>query len=408
MLASGPQPVLHMPSESIVVVDDSPTLSKLIQLVLGEMGLQVIAANSAAAARDLLKTEHPRLVLLDDVIDDQPIDGLCEYIAALAPKPPGIVLLRSGRGPEDLSRLAGVVDSITKPFSPDALKALVSHIVGLSLQEGPSLPRRRLMLTPSPDFTPRKLTDEQTALSGTLAVFGAAEILGLLGEGHRTGVAMFAQQRTTIRVRFGKGRIDYARAEGVQEEFLLGRFLVDRAFISAAQLQTVAQQLRQSQGTKPRLGEMLIEKGLLTTRELTEGMRQQSLALVYELLRWDNGTFSFVQKAEPNNANEFTLGLVVDQLLMEGLRRIDEWRIIEREVNNFDEVFLREEERMAAMGPGKLLREEIAVAELLNGRNTVKDVIFQSHMGSFDVCRVLYRLLKSKLVRALISPSAPQ
>ena len=63
---------------------------------------------------------------------------------------------------------------------------------------------------------------------------------------------------------------------------------------------------------------------------------------------------------------------------------------------------------MAAMGPGRLLREEIAVAELLNGRNTVKDVIFQSHMGSFDVCRVLYRLLKSKLVRPRISPSAPQ
>ena len=397
-----------MPSESIVVVDDSPTLSKLIQLVLGEMGLQVIAANSAAAARDLLKIERPRLVLLDDVIDDQPIDGLCEYIAALAPNPPGIVLLRSGRGPEDLSKLAGVVDSITKPFSPDALKALVSHIVGLSLQEGPSLPRRRLMLTPAPDFTPSKLADLQTALSGTLAVFGAAEILGLLGEGHRTGVAMFTQQRTTVRVRFGKGRIDYARAEGVQEEFVLGRFLIDRAFISAEQLRTVAQQLRQLQGTKPRLGEMLIEKGLLTARELTEGMRQQSLALVYELLRWDNGSFSFVQKAEPANANEFTLGLVVDQLLMEGLRRIDEWRIIEREVNNFDEVFLREEERMAAMGPGRLLREEIAVAELLNGRNTVKDVIFQSHMGSFDVCRVLYRLLKSKLVRPRISPSAPQ
>ena len=159
VLASDPQYGLHMPSESIVVVDDSPTLSKLIQLVLGEMGLQVIAANSAAAARDLLKIERPRLVLLDDVIDDQPIDGLCEYIAALAPNPPGIVLLRSGRGPEDLSKLAGVVDSITKPFSPDALKALVSHIVGLSLQEGPSLPRRRLMLTPAPDFTPSKLTD---------------------------------------------------------------------------------------------------------------------------------------------------------------------------------------------------------------------------------------------------------
>ena len=396
-----------MPGETIVVIDDSPTLSKLIQLVLGEMGLQVIAANSAASARELLKTERPRLVLLDDVIDDLPIDTLCADIAALTPTAPGIVLLRSGHGPDDPAKLPGVIDSITKPFSPDALKAMVSHIVGMSLQEGPSLPRRRLVLTPAPDFTP-SLANEQAALSGTLTVFGAAEILGLLAEGQRTGVATFSQQRITVRVRFGKGRIDYARALGVAEEFLLGRFLIDRGFITKAELEAIAEHLRKLPSAKQRLGEILVAKGLISQRELTEGMRQQTLALVYELLRWDNGTFAFVAKAEAATANEATLGLVVDQLLMEGLRRIDEWRVIEREVNNFDEVYLREEERMAAMGPGRLLREEIAVAELLNGRNTVKDVIFQSHMGSFDVCRVLYRLLKSKLVRPRISPSAPQ
>lgn len=396
-----------MSGEPIVVIDDSPTLSKLVQLVLGEMGLQVIAASSDALARELLKVEKPRLVLLDDMLDDKPVDNLCAHIAALEPSPPGVVLLRSGHGPKDPSKLPGVVDSITKPFSPDALKALVSHIVGMSLQEGPSLPRRRLMLTPAPDFTPQK-SEEQPALTGTLGVFGAGEILGLLSEGQRTGVATFTQQRTTIRVHLRKGRIDFARADGVLEEFLLGRFLIERGFIASPELESVARQLRTGTASKPRLGEALMDKGLISARELTEGMRLQTCALIYELLRWDNGAFGFLPKTEAPAGSEASLGLVVDQLLMEGLRRIDEWRIIEREVNNFDEVFLREEERMAAMGPGKLLRDEIAVAELLNGRNTVKDVIFQSHMGSFDVCRVLYRLLKSKLIRPRISPSAPQ
>src|SRR5687767_1963026 len=130
-----------MPGESIVVIDDSPTLSKLVQLVLGEMGLQVIVASNDSGARDLFKTEKPRLVLLDDMLEDKPVDDLCAHIASLAPHAPGVVLLRSGHGPKDPSKLPGVVDSITKPFSPEALKALVSHIVGMSLQEGPSLPR---------------------------------------------------------------------------------------------------------------------------------------------------------------------------------------------------------------------------------------------------------------------------
>jgi hypothetical protein len=58
------------------------------------------------------------------------------------------------------------------------------------------------------------------------------------------------------------------------------------------------------------------------------------------------------------------------------------------------------------MGRGRLTREELAVLELVNGKNTVKEIVRQSRMGSFDVTKMLYRLLSAKLIRKRVHPVA--
>ena len=91
---------------------------------------------------------------------------------------------------------------------------------------------------------------------------------------------------------------------------------------------------------------------------------------------------------------------------MEGFRRVDEWHLIEREIDDFDQVFVRNDDTVKAMGPERLTREEQIVLELVNGKNSVKDIIRQSRMSSFDVSKMLYRLLSIKLVRKRVSAVA--
>jgi DNA-binding MarR family transcriptional regulator len=69
-------------------------------------------------------------------------------------------------------------------------------------------------------------------------------------------------------------------------------------------------------------------------------------------------------------------------------------------------VFVRNEEKLAAFGRGKLLRDEVAVLEFVNGKNSVRDIIALAKMGSFDVTKMLYRLLRNKLIRRRVSPLA--
>ena len=85
---------------------------------------------------------------------------------------------------------------------------------------------------------------------------------------------------------------------------------------------------------------------------------------------------------------------------------MDEWRLIEREIGDFDQVFVREEEQLLGLGRGRLAREEQAVLELVDGRRSVRDLLDRSALGAFDTTKMLYRLLKLRLIRRRLVPIA--
>src|SRR5688572_18139453 len=57
-----------MARERILVVDDSPTILKLVQLALTKADYQVTTAAGAEAARAAVRAERPALVLLDSLL----------------------------------------------------------------------------------------------------------------------------------------------------------------------------------------------------------------------------------------------------------------------------------------------------------------------------------------------------
>ena len=134
-------------------------------------------------------------------------------------------------------------------------------------------------------------------------------------------------------------------------------------------------------------------------------MAQQTTALVFEGLCWGQGQFSFCPGAEPSPAaREANLGLPIDGLIMQGLRRVDEWRVIGKEIDNFDMVFVRNEDKIISFDEHGFLREEAALLESVNGKNTVRDIVSLSKMGSYDVTQVLFRLLRCKFIRRRVAP----
>jgi hypothetical protein len=93
-------------------------------------------------------------------------------------------------------------------------------------------------------------------------------------------------------------------------------------------------------------------------------------------------------------------------MLLEGYRRVDEWRIIEREIASFDDVFVRNDDKISATPRGTFTREELAVLEQTDGRQTLRDIVRKLRMGSFDVSKMFFRLRRARLVRRRVPPTA--
>jgi DNA-binding response OmpR family regulator len=399
-----------MPGDSILVVDDSPTILKLVQLVLTKSGYRVATASSGEAGLLLAHEDPPGLILLDYLMPDMNGDDVCRAMSAdtvLCNLPVVVMSAREDDVGERFARMPNVVDHITKPFSPDALLAVIGHV--MAKQSGrPGGKAAALALHDLPERDPDESgATTEPALSGDLGLISIADILTLLQDQAQTGTLTLAQAQARIDVFLRAGRIELAGARGVPEEFLLGRFLVEAGEISGGALAAVIDERKATPEPVALLGADLVGRGLVTPAGLRKAMTLQTAALVYEGLRWGAGRFRFRVASElPQLARDAALELGVDALIMEGLRRVDEWRLIEREIGDFDLVFVRNEDKLTAFGRGKLLRDEVAVLEFVNGKNSVKDIIVLSKMGSFDVTKMLYRLLRNKLIRRRVRPVA--
>jgi hypothetical protein len=375
----------------------------------------------------------------------------------------------------------GIVDYITKPFSPEAITAVVTHTIGkygsqhgngapvdlsheedtphregtaprmalaiggsaerrldalAALREGlidalvsddephlETLLRRKLedhLLLRLLDPVSRTLApggDDNYALRGNLQQVPLAEVLGLLQQQRQWGMLSVLRSSqeggqesaapAKVDVFFKQGKVELTLAEGLGEEFLVGRYLVEQQALSRQDLELFLQSRgAQKTASKP-VGEQLVKLSYITEAELKQALARQTSERIYELLRWPAGRFAFVATRElPPLAIDAALALDIDGILMEGVRRVDEWHLIEREVDDFDMVFLRNEEQVQNVGKARLTREELSILELVNGKNSVKDIVRQSRMGSFEVSKMLFRLLSIKLIRRRVAPVA--
>jgi len=417
-----------MAGEYLLVIDDSPTVLKVIELALAEAGYKVVSALNDEAGLALVRQAHtiPDLILLDGLIPGRDPAEICRRLAAdpALGRVPVVVMTARGQADDLEARFAkasNVVDTIAKPFSPEAIVAVVSHRVARA--EPPKVPGgssaavravvEEAMALSSGDASAvaeaRAFAAVGQALVGDLAAISMSQILEMLAEQAHSGILRVVNTATHARVElyFLDGRVDFAAAVGAAEEFLLGRFAVESGEVGAAAITQVLEERARAAGPVPLFGADLVARGLLSKEALRQAMARQTSELAYETLRWHSGFFQFRRTTElPPLAREAALQINVDRMLLEGYRRVDEWRVIEREISSFDEVFIRNEDKIAQVPRGTFTRDELAVLEQVDGRQNLREIVRKLRIGSFDVSKMFFRFRRARLVRRRIPPTA--
>jgi two-component system response regulator ResD len=125
------EPVAVEPGESgrILVVDDDPTVSDVVDRYLRRAGYLVTLAGDGLHALELADREPPDLVVLDIMLPG--LDGLavCRRLRQISPVP---VILLTALGAETdriLGLEIGADDYVTKPFSPRELVLRVGSVL---------------------------------------------------------------------------------------------------------------------------------------------------------------------------------------------------------------------------------------------------------------------------------------
>ncbi len=117
---------------------------------------------------------------------------------------------------------------------------------------------------------------------------------------------------------------------------------------------------------------MLVESGRITREQLTDALARQSSELVYDVLRWPQGRFEFRCEPLPLLAVNARLGLPVASVVMEGFRRVDEWRVIEAGLGAFGSVLQKDPAAVEAVQIDRLAKAEQRLLEMVDGHRTLR------------------------------------
>ena len=119
--------------EKVLVVDDNRASRELIRAILKSVRCDIIEASHGQEALDLLRLEHPDLVLLD--IDMPGLDGLTvvkkiRQDAAFASLPVVAVTASAMGGDREKAMAAGFTEYLTKPLRAAIFRQQVQQLLG--------------------------------------------------------------------------------------------------------------------------------------------------------------------------------------------------------------------------------------------------------------------------------------
>ena len=259
------------------------------------------------------------------------------------------------------------------------------------------------------------------ALEGTIRDFGLPDIFQLIGLQRKTGLLTLTNEKDdeSVTVTFENGMVVMADSSARRLEDRLGNVLVKQGKVTRERLDEALAVQRQ---TLQRLGHVLVSGSAITAKDLRDALQVQISQIVFRVFRWRDGHYLFAPSDAVDYDRENFAPMSADFILMEGIRMVDEWPIIEKKIPSFDIVFRpvvdpslidvaaggaaegsASERRSPPTGTGRIRlgADEERVFRKVDGVRTVQAIIDSTGAGEFEVCRTLFDFLN----RTLIAPA---
>lgn len=225
-------------------------------------------------------------------------------------------------------------------------------------------------------------------LQGNIEKFTLPEILQLLASGRKSGTLGVQQDDSIIMVYFDKGDIIYGY--GPRQTYHLGQLLKEKKIISDTQLEQAIAIQAKNQNSK-RLGEILISRKFIDRADLEKVIIQQIEELLFSLLTWKTGSFKFYEDQFPTE-EEIKVKISVENVILEGLRRLDEANMVKETFKSLDDVYVISAAQGGRTRDVALEAKEWNIMALVDGYRSVREVCKASTLDDNDALKKLAQL----------------
>ena len=236
------------------------------------------------------------------------------------------------------------------------------------------------------------LADTQAAapvlLAGVLEEEAIPDLLSFFNMFRKSGVLHILLDGGSKSLYFQQGEVVFATSTFETED--IGSVLFSLGKIERHELERLRQQVTEA----TTLGKLLVEQASVTPKDLWSAARSEVENIVYNLFSAARGAFYFQAKAVEQE-DIVRLSMSTQNMIMEGLRRLDEKALFMRKIISLDYY-------PCATGKqaGNLTETETRMLNLTSfGQLKARDLFRKSGVREFDGIRTLYGLLERDLLR---------
>jgi len=236
-------------------------------------------------------------------------------------------------------------------------------------------------------------------ITGNLKTMQLGELLQWLSLGSKTGTLLIDGHGVEKRVYFQDGRI--ASSSSSDQREYLGHFLVSHGFITEEELKMAMEVQEESQIL---LGKILVMINAIAEADLLRLMKKKAEESIYDIFLWTEGEFEFVEGQLPDQ-KMIALSLDVTGIIMEGMRRYDEWQVIRQRVPDSSVV----PEILRPLDMEALSDREKLILPYIDGQRTIEEIALHTHNAEFTVSKLIAEGLRTGTMRLTEGrPRVPQ
>ncbi len=229
-------------------------------------------------------------------------------------------------------------------------------------------------------------------MEGSIEEFSVPEILQFLSLHEADGVLKLKSGREEIDFGFKRGKITDALHKGEKLFHSISEYIQRTGLIDPNTFKKLNERAKE---LKLNLMQ-IVEKGeALSQKEIEKIIAFKIQETTCEILTWNAGKYSFEAGKKLYQHSTFSVELEPNTLVMEGIRRIDEWPLIEKALPD-ENIILRKLEKPEI--DVEIGEDEEIILEKITRDITLHELVEISGIGKFRTYNSAYKLIEIGLI----------